>query len=259
MVLILTSSLSDPKRNEFLKLNYTYKDYRKIRIIENLMVSSPFIIFTAFWELFVNKYYGGFTQLLIISAILMSFTNYKVIYTATIPTPFYKRPFEYIIGFRNTFYLILLAYILAFIAMKVGNFNLGIFTILMIFLINFSYFKEIEEENFVWIYSLNPLQFIIKKISTTYLHTFLLCIPILCILLLGSSQFIENLHIIILIFFLCFIYLTEVILAKYMFFSGEMTMGFSILFFLSFLFPAILFFTIPLFTKKSIKGLNRYL
>lgn len=95
---------SEQKRNDTLRNIFRAKDYFLIRIAENFIVATPFLLYLLF-----NKEFSTAFILLPMIPIMAyfrtnNFTNY------TIPTPFKKYPFEFIIGFRRTFPLILIAY-----------------------------------------------------------------------------------------------------------------------------------------------------
>ena len=75
------------------------------------------------------------------------------------PTPFSKNPFEFTTGFRRTLLIFPLAYALTVIAINVDNLNLGIFSILLIFLIVLSFYSKPEEEYYVWVHADTPKSF----------------------------------------------------------------------------------------------------
>ena len=51
--------------------------------------------------------------------------EFQTNFNLTIPTPFSKKPFEFSTGFRRSFFMFPIAYILTFIAIRVDNFNLA--------------------------------------------------------------------------------------------------------------------------------------
>jgi hypothetical protein len=215
IALSFVSKLNEPKRNDFLKSVFS--------IILNLFA----IIFTLF--------------------------NFSTNVNATIPTPFSKKPFEFTIGFRRTFYIFPIAYFLTYISVTVGNFNLGVFSILLIGITCFSYYSKIENEYFVWNYNLSSKEFLIEKTKTCLIYFSLSCLPIIITL---AVYFLNEIDILILFFLVCCTYLTTIIFAKYSSFPNEMNMSHVILITTSFLFPPILLIFIPLFYSQSIKKLN---
>ena len=90
------------------------------------------------------------------TAIILAFIHFNTTLNFTIPTPFYKKPFEFAVGFRTTFFIFPLAYLLTYISIFVNNFNLGVFSMLLIFLVALSYYSKLEQEYYIWSYNLSP-------------------------------------------------------------------------------------------------------
>ena len=95
--LFFTLRLGEIRRNDFLKICFGNERYRKVRILENLIVSLPFVI------LLVYKQHFYLTVILIVITVLIALINFKATLNITIPSPFSKKPFEFTVGFRNTF------------------------------------------------------------------------------------------------------------------------------------------------------------
>lgn len=248
--LALLSKLSDKKRNDFLKGCFSDKNYMLTRIIENITVSVPFMIFLFYQRCLISPI------ILIIATVILSVTRFKTNLYFTIPTPFYKHPFEYTVGFRNTFYIYPIAYFLTYTAITVNNFNLGIFAILLVFLTSLSYYSKPENEYFVWSYKLTPHQFLKHKIKTALLFSSLLCLPVILSLAVFHFKSIDSLF---LFYTIGCVFLTTIILAKYSAYPNEMnlTQGFLLAFSLSF--PPLLIAIIPFFYKQSVKRLKTLL
>ncbi len=250
VALIFVSKLSEPKRNDFLKSIFNTYNYKKLRILENIIYCLPFTLFLIYKKQFV---FSILFNLSVISTMLFNFcTNLN----AVIPTPFGKKPFEFTEGFRKSFYVFPIAYFLTYISVSVGNFNLGIFSMLLIGIICFSYYSKIENDYFVWNYNLSPKKFLLEKTKTCVLFFTILILPI--IITLGFS-FINQIDILIVFILLCYAYLTTIIFAKYSSFPNEMSISQGILIGLSLVFPPILILFIPLFYSQSIKKLNTIL
>src|SRR5690554_6527173 len=49
----LVSRLSEKRRNDFLKTIFFSKEYRKIRVIENILAASPFLAFLLYKQAFL--------------------------------------------------------------------------------------------------------------------------------------------------------------------------------------------------------------
>ena len=241
------SKLSEPKRNDFLKLIYNKDKYRKLRVVENIIYCLPFTLFLVYKNQF------AFSSILNLLVIIITIFNFSTNVNATIPTPFSKKPFEFTVGFRKTFYVFPIAYFLTYISVSVGNFNLGIFSMLLIGITCFSYYSKIENDYFVWNYNLSPNEFLFEKTKTCLINFSLLNLPITLTL---GSVFFNQIDILIVFILLCYVYLSTMIFAKYSSFPNEMNMSQGILIGLSLMFPPILLILIPLFYSQSIKKLN---
>jgi hypothetical protein len=73
-----------------------------------------------------------------------------------IPTPFINI-LEFTVGFRTNYFMFFITYFLAIMAIHVDNFNLGIFSLILVFLSCLSYFTNSENEFYVCI--LTPKEF----------------------------------------------------------------------------------------------------
>ena len=248
--LSLVSKLSEPKRNNFLKSIFNKGKYKKLRILENIIYCLPFTLYLIYQKQFV------FSAMLILCVIIIMLFNFSTNLNVTIPTPFSKKPFEFTVGFRKTFYVFPIAYFLAYISISVGNFNLGVFSMLLIGLTCFSYYSKIENDYFVWNYNLSSKEFLIEKTKTCLIFFTLLSSPIIIAL---SISFFKEIDILIVFLLLCYAYLTTIIFAKYSSFPNEMNMSQGILIAISFMFPPILLIFIPLFYSQSVKKLNTIL
>src|SRR5690606_13828587 len=90
--------------------------------------------------------------LLIFSVILAAFSH-QTNFNVSIPTPFSKKPFEFSTDFRKSFFIFPFIYALTVIAINVDNLNLGIFSMLLIFLTSLSYYIKPEQDYFVWVHA----------------------------------------------------------------------------------------------------------
>ncbi|SDF12940.1 ABC transporter permease [Ulvibacter litoralis] len=242
--------LSEPKRNDFLKSIFNKDNYKKIRAIENVIYCLPFTFFLVFKNQFVVS--TVLNVFIIFSTLLNFSTNINI----PIPTPFSKKPFEFTMGFRKTYYIFPIAYFLTYISVSIGNFNIGVFSILLIGITCFSYYSKIENEYFVWNYNLSSKEFLLEKTKMCLINFSLLILPIIITI---SIVFFNQIDIIIICILLCYAYLTTIIFAKYSSFPNEMNMSQGILIATSFMFPPILLIVIPLFYSQSIKKLNTVL
>lgn len=250
IALSFLSKLNEPKRNDFLKSIFNKDKYIKLRAIENIIYCLPFTLFLIYKKQYL------FVIILNLLVILITLFNFSTNTNVTIPTPFSKKPFEFTVGFRKTFYIFPVAYFLTYIAVSIGNFNLGVFSMLLIGITCFTYYSKIENEYFVWSYNVSPKEFLLEKTKTGLLFFSLLSIPI--VVALGFS-FINQIDILIVFIVLCYAYLTAIIFAKYSSFPNEMNISNGILIAISFMFPPMLIVCIPFFYSKSIKKLNSVL
>ena len=250
MSLSVISSLNEAKRNDFLRLCFKKTTYLQIRLLENLIIATPFIIF-----LLIKKQYYSALFLLVITC-LMAMFRFKTKYNITIPTPFFKKPFEFIIGFRATFYIFIIAYVITILAIRWDNFNIGIFALLLIFGTIMGYYLKTEDEFFVWIHSHSPKEFIFEKIKTAFLFTFFLCLPVLIIL---NIFYLENIGMILLFMGIGYVYLTAVILAKYSVYPNSLDLKQMMLLAICLIIPLLIIVIIPVFAKQAIERLKGYL
>ncbi len=244
------SRLSEAKRNDFIKSIFGTSAFLKIRMLENLIYAFPFALFLIYKEEFVMSF------LLMVSSLLLVIFNFNVNLNFTIPTPFGKKPFEFVTGFRKTFFIFPFAYLLTYAAIDVNNFNLGIFSLLLIGLICLSYYIKPENEYYVWNYSLTPKDFLIEKLKIGLLYYTALSIPILIAL---GIFFYNEIGILLVFFIISYAYIIAIILAKYSAFPDEMSLPQGILIALSFMFPPILIGLIPYFYSLSVKRLTTLL
>jgi len=246
----LVSRLSNTKRNDIIKSIFCTSDFLKIRMLENLIYTIPFILFLVYKEKYL------ITLLLLVSNLLLVIINFNVNLNFTIPTPFGKKPFEFVVGLRKTFFMFPIAYIITYAAISVRNFNLGVFSLIIIGIVCLSYYLKPEHEYFVWNFNLSPKEFLIEKIKTCLLFFTFLCAPILLAL---SISFFQEIDILIAFYMVSCTFLVTIILAKYSAYPNEMSIPHGVLIALGFMFPPILIGLIPYFYSKSINQLTEIL
>jgi len=248
--LTLLAKTSEINRNTFLLMVFGNKKSRVIRIIENLILCLPFsvllIYHTEFWE----------SVLLISASVFLAGFSFTTNYNFTLPTPFYKRPFEFTVGFRNTFYIFPFAYLLTIIAISVNNLNLGIFALLLVFIVTFTFYLKPENEYYVWSFSTSSARFLLVKLVTASWYSAFLALPpgiALCVF------YPSEIATILMFLFLGFTFLWTIILAKYSSYPNEINLPEGILIAVCIYFPPLLLFLIPYFYIKSIRKLNAIL
>ena len=219
-------------------------------VAENGLIALPFFTFL----IYKNEFIIGLSFLL--TALLLSFFNASSPSAIAIPTPFYKRPFEFTIGFRKTFLVFIGAYALAIIAVNVGNFNLGIVALLMTFLSCTSFYSQPEPQFYVWIHSQNPTNFLQQKLKTASLFSTALSLPIA--ILLAAFNF-NNAHFVFIFEIIGVFYVINSLLGKYAYYPSAININKAFIIAASIFFPPLMLLTIPFFYKKSKQELNSLL
>lgn len=246
----LVLKFSETKRNDFLKICFRTKTYFKVRIIENSLLVLPFAIYMISEKLYFQ------TMILFVLVSILAFLNFNTAINFTIPTPFGKKPFEFTRGFRNTFFVFPIAYFITYIAISLTNFNLGVFSLLLIFMVVISYYNKLENEMYIWCFNQSSKTFLIEKIKTSLLFSTILSVPSVIALAIFFPSKIET---ILLFWNLAYLYLSTIVLAKYASYPSQMDIPQVVLIALSLIFPPLLIGLIPYFYLQSIKRLNSIL
>jgi len=245
--IIIVLALSATNRNDLLKTIFDRASYILARVMENGIVVLPFVLYL----IYEGEYLVSLT--LITIALLLSYYTSRQNWNKTIPTPFKKFPFEFIVGFRKTFWFIIMAYFLIVKGMQVDNYNLSLFGLFLLFLCSMTYYGKAEDEYFVWIYNVNAITFLKKKLFTSLICISILTILGLVMLLLG---FPKNLWITLGVYILGYVFLTSMIVVKYSAFPHEMNVPQALLYAISLILPPMLFITIWIFYSQSKKRLE---
>ena len=248
--LSLVFAFGEKERNDFLKTTFSLSSYQQVRATENALLVLPFVAFLCYKVEFL--FAGG----LLLSALLLSLFNSASRLNLSIPTPFFRFPFEFTIGFRKYWLLYLIAYFVAWKAIEVDNFNLGVGSLAFLCLLAMSHYAMPENDYFVWMYNCTPRQFLLKKTATACLYLSMLILP----LMLALSIFFGNKSwILLLVLGLGLFLISAMILAKYSAYPREMSLPQALLFGLCVWFPPLLLIVMPLFYKRAVQRLNPYL
>lgn len=247
LTIVVLLNLGNKERNDRLKPIFNKKDFLLIRILENGLFLIPFIIY-----LFYEKAFLFALGLIPISLGLALLTNLPRL-QRTIPTPFRKFPFEFIVGFRKTAFFIFLIYLLAIKAIEVYNYNLGLFSLAVLFFTTMGFYSKPEEEYYCWIFAMGPKEFLLKKIRDGLICSSIMTLP-LFMGLLGFYP--DKIWITIVIQLLGYIYLSSMILAKYSAFPGGLNIVHGIFYALSIIFPPLLLVIIPIFYFQAKRRLT---
>ena len=248
--LSLTARLSETNRNEFLHVTFGDKKARVVRLLENLATISPFLLFLLIRQAFVP----GLTLLL--GSGLIALVNININLSFTLPTPFSAKPFEFSSGFRKSLHVITAAYILSAIAVSAGNFNLGIFSMLILFAVAMGYHTKPEDGFFIWIHNKTARQFLFSKLKTAVIFSSLLALPVA--LLLGIS-FPSEILLILLFGLIGIAFLVCTIVSKYSIYPAELNIPQIISLTICVWLPPALLLLIPYLFLKSEKRLSRLL
>ncbi len=247
--LVIILPFSEVKRNDFLKFHFTDK-YRKVRLLENGFLTLPFIAFLLLKSLIIPA------TLNLILAIVFAFIKTGSRFNFVIPTPFSKTPFEFSTGFRKSFFIVVIAYLLVLAGILVPNFNIGIFAILLLFIVSLTFYVEPENEYFVWSYNNSPKQFLLLKIKTALIHFTLIMLPVLLTLSIYFSEYVYLLTIFLLVGYFV---LSTVIVAKYSSYPEKMSISQGVILILSIQLPPLLLVAFPYFFINSVRKLKAYL
>lgn len=241
--------LGTQTRTDFIKTYYTSRSFYKIRLVENGVCTLPFLI-----VLLVHQQWIASTILSMLSVILV-FLKPRIVQFA-LPTPFNKRPFEFIIGFRKTFYLYPLLYAVSAFAVYAKNVNIGLFTIIALVLISGSFYSKPEPDYYLSQFGQTASHFLKVKLKDAALHFTILGLPIFIFLLAGFWQ---EWDFILLLTLLSYLYLAIFVLAKYTAFPNEVSAVSSLFLALSLSFPPLLLVVLPMLYKKSKTVVKQYI
>jgi len=239
--------LSEKRRVEQLKIIFSSEQLSALRLIENGLAVAPFIIFLTYM-----KAYWPAIILFPFSIVLAFFSKHSYS-NFVLPTPFKKKPFEFIVGFRTQLWVLVLTYCLVGKAIQVDNYNLAVVCLGLVFLIALTFYGKLENTFYVWIYGSDAPLFLRKKLLTAWYGISLLTLPIFVIL---CVLYPENLMITLAVLIVGYLYLAMMVFAKYSAFPKELQVPQAILLALSLWFPPMLVVVIPLFYRHAIKQLN---
>ena len=245
--LSMTTLLSEPGRVNFLTQWFSKMDFLKIRVIENLVVVSPFVI----GLLVTGQWLFGLGITLI--SVLLSLTSVNSSLNIVLPTPFSRYPFEFAVGFRKNLLVLLIAVFLLAMAILYANPNLGLFAVALVMLVSLGFYMASEPSYMVWVHHMKPAGFLWHKIKLALLNVSILVLPFAVVYTIFFSD-----HALYLLFVypLGLLYLVTTLLGKYAFFPTTMNLPQGLLMGFSFMFPPMLLFLLSFFYRRCIKQLN---
>lgn len=240
-------TLLDTRRNRWLRQLFLRRQYLALRLLENGLLSLPFLAFL----LYQKAYLGA--GILIGLAVGMVIIPQSLFRSYVLPTPFGKKPFEFVRGFRATWLVYTLVLFLLYQAVAVGNAELGLFVVLLVFLIAMSYYQPPEQIYWVWIYRMGPAAFLRHKLYTGLQQVSLLAlVPVLVILFAFPGYWAW----LLLVLGSGYLYLTLIIISKYAAFPAAIPVPQAILIMLCVWFPPALLVILPFFYRKARRALK---
>lgn len=150
--------LAGTKRNQFLQQCFTGHKYRQLRLVENLIWAVPFAIMLLFHQAFLTA------GLVVLGTVVFSRLQLTLPNALALPTPFSRRPYEFAIGFRKTFWVFPLAFALVYFSYDSGNYNLGVFALAVVLLLPIGYYSVPEPKLYVWTHQMEPGKFLNHKL-----------------------------------------------------------------------------------------------
>lgn len=247
LALSIISKLSGFERNDFLANTFSRKEYLRLRAIENQLVVLPFVCMFVFHKNFIEAI------ALIGAAFLMAFMKTKNVWNRSLPTPFSKRPYEFVVGFRSSMLFILLAYSVLVFSIVQNNFNIAAAGLVLIYIISLTFYLQPEPAYYVWIYTCTPRQFLRVKLLTSIRQSSLLALPMMATMFI---VFPEQWYYSLLFVIIGKLFLITTILAKYSAFPNEINVPEGILMAICISFPPFLLVLIPYFYQKAMKNLE---
>lgn len=247
--IIISISTSKNERTSFLKNHFKANDYRKVRFIENGIITIPFIITLLFFQ----EWLLSVILLYVIFTIAIFDISFKIS-GKSIPTPYAKKPFEFASGFRTYYFFIIALYILNALALIYKNLNFSYVCILGLFLICMAFYGKLEDKYLVWIHDQSPKQFLAQKIKIALQYSISIIGPAVLVQII---VFKFN-YILAIVLLLGILIILLGILSKYSNYPHQIDPAGSILIAFSFI-PPVIIFVIPYFYFKSINALKENL
>lgn len=242
--------LSTKRRTDFLKLTFGDARAKWVRIIENSILSIPFVVVL----LIHGEWLFAIACILTLAA--LSLLQNRSINSWVLPTPFSKKPFEFSTGFRRSFILLIAVYVLVTIAIINAYFTFSAAALILIFLIMMSYYNVPEAEYIVWSHALNARAFLWMKLRLAAFASFVLVLPITIAIIFS---FPSEWKWIVIFVLLGYAYLFTLVVAKYSSYPQELNISQGILIAISLTFPPFLLLLFPYFFKRSTQQLTQYL
>lgn len=240
----------DGNKLDFLKLHFDKNIFRKLLLVEHLMVMLPFVVILCIKSEFI------WAAILLVVAIILSLLNARKHNGFYLPTPFGKFPYEFATGIRKLFPFYLLILFLLAMAVSVTNYNLGLFTLALVPFMCMNFYAEIENPYYVWVYKKSPREYLKHKCFVSVGYLTVLSLPIFLVLV---YFFPSMLNVSLAIFVLSYLYLCSYIIFKYVRYPKQLSFIQVILLTISCLFPPLISFTLAYYLPKANLNLQQFL
>lgn len=245
--------LSDGGRNDFLRGLFRGDQYRRVRLIENGLLLLPFFLCLAVGAVWLRSLSCGAGALVLGGVgISMVWWTDRPRSSRGLPTPFSANPFEYAVGFRKYWWVLLIAVFLMGQGGWVNNFELAAFGLFVLGMTGVQIVQEPEPGFYVWIYAMPAKEFLRRKLTLTLRHQALVVIPFaLLLILLFPARWAVTLFVVVLVM-ACQAFN---LLIKYSNFPHRLNVGHGFIFALGLIVFPTLFILIPLYYQRALARL----
>lgn len=235
---------------KMVQQHYLKKTFLAFQSSIMLMYASPYLA-----QLIYHRQWLWSMTLSLFIFLLVNFKLPKTPIRAHMTLPISVGQFEFQRGFRMHGLPILTLFIFLGIAMRYANVNLALSALFLYSILIGAYFQYLEPISAVWIYSVEPKAFLLRKIKNAIISYWKLYLPlaILQIVCLGWNDFF-----IVIPIYISF-YLTILIVFKYACYPKELDVISSLTLVITLIFPPFSIYSLRKAWHQSIWGLSSYL
>ena len=239
--------LTDVERITFLKILFPLKkQFIVVRVFENMCCLVLFLILTVYFA------YFSAAAVLLCSIFLFAYLDGSNRSKRSLPTPFRRYPFEFIIHFRRSWYVYLLLYAVAAIALFVQNFNLLAVVLAVLGVVGLQAYAEVESVELQWNYSMSPAKFLQHKIKRGVTQqSVLLLLPLLVAAMVFPGQVLW----LLVIFLIANVVLILAIVMKYAVFPKRIGLVMTFILLMAIGLPFLLIGLIPYYYRVAQRNL----
>lgn len=234
--------LSREARNDWLRGLFQPADYRRLRLLENAVITAPFTLMLLLWRHWLPAF------ITVLAAFLLSLYVSKRSGGRSWPTPFSDRPFEQATGIRRYWYLVPLYGYLLFQALWVGNYELGAFVLAVSWLTGLQTYATPEPLEMLRAYTMTPASFLWRKFRWGALQLLWWTLPVVLPLLLF---FPERWWITLILMLLAFPNFALMLMLKYYRYPSEQSVMEGIIFAVSLFIPPVLPLSIHFYYRRA--------